>query len=288
MLKSYLYLLAVGAIWGSQFIVQETALTQLPPLWVGVSRSTIGCMTLVVVCAALGLKGNGGRWPLYALIGLLEAALPFVLVPWGQQYLDSSIAAILMGTVPFFAILFAPLLIQGATITLAGTVSVMVGFTGLLILFSPDLARGVGAIDPLGALAILCAAACFGLALLLLRRCSDEHPIVVARNVLAMASLQIVAIAIVAAPISEVEISGKILLALLYLGIMCAGVVYYLYMTLINEAGAVFASMTNYLVPAFGVFIGATLNHEVVSGSSWLALVVILAAVAMKQLLDKP
>ncbi len=279
-------LLAVGVIWGSQFIFQDIALTALSPIWVGVGRTVIGFATLLILCAGLGLRGDRSNLRLYALIGLLEATLPFALIPWGQQYLESSVAAILMGTVPFFAVLFAPFLVAGATLGAGSVASVLLGFSGLLVLFYPQLSTGSVNVSPIGAGAIVVAAASFAVALLLLKRLQHEHPLVVARNVLGMASLQILAFAVIVSPLTSASPSASALGALLYLGVMCAGVVYFLYMTLIRNAGAVFASMTNYLVPAIGVLIGATLNSELVSIYAWIALGMILAAVAMNQLAD--
>ena len=60
---------------------------------------------------------------------------------------------------------------------------------------------------------------------------------------------------------------------------MCGAVVY-LYMMLIRDAGPVFASMNNYLAPLIGVLLGATFNDEALSTTTWVALAIILAAVA--------
>ncbi|MDA0144096.1 EamA family transporter [Vibrio sp. RW] len=80
---------------------------------------------------------------------------------------------------------------------------------------------------------------------------------------------------------------GTLRAILIYLGVLCAGVVYYLYMMSIKNAGAVFTSMTNYLVPAVGVLIGVLLADESVQTTTWLALVVILSALFINQTLAK-
>ena len=284
MLRNYLFLLGIGVIWGSQFIFQQMAVADLPPVWVGAGRSLIGFMTLLIMCSALGLKGQGGQWFTFSVIGLLEATIPFVLVAWGQQYLDTAIAAILMGTIPFFTVILAPLVIRGSQITLAGLGSVVLGFIGLVILFYPELMSGSGETNLLGAAAIVFASGCFAVALLMLKRINNEHPLIIARNVLGTASIQIMAIALLFAPISTLSPSVSSLASVVYLGTLCAGLVYFLYMMLIRDAGPVFASMNNYLVPMIGVLIGATINGEALSAYTWGALVIILMAVAFNQL----
>lgn len=285
--KNYLTLLAIGFIWGSQFIFQEIALVSFSPIWIGAMRAAVGAITLVVICKSLGVKSSSNQWVLFCVIGLLEAAIPFVLVPWGQQDLDSSIAAILMGTLPFYVLLLAPIFVKGAKINTANTISVIVGFSGLVVLFYPELASGAGEINLVSALAIIVAAVCFAIALLLLNRVRDEHPLIVARNVLLAASIQLIVIAFITTPFEYQVASTSSIFSILYLGGICAGVVYYLYMMCIKNAGPVFTSMTNYIVPAVGVFIGALVTNDSIQTNTWIALLVILSALFINQTLSR-
>jgi drug/metabolite transporter (DMT)-like permease len=287
LLKNYLTLLAIGLIWGSQFIFQEFALVSFSPIWIGATRAAIGAITLIVICKSLGVKSSSNQWVLFSVIGLLEAAIPFVLVPWGQQDLDSSIAAILMGTLPFYVLLLAPIFVKGAKINAANTISVIVGFSGLVVLFYPELSSGAGDINLVSALAIVIAAVCFAIALLLLNRVRDEHPLIVARNVLSAASIQLIVIALITTPFEYQNASSTAIFSILYLGAICAGVVYYLYMMCIKNGGPVFTSMTNYIVPAVGVFIGALVTNDSIQTNTWIALLVIFCALFINQTLSK-
>ncbi|MCG9595274.1 EamA family transporter [Vibrio sp. Isolate25] len=286
MFKNYLTLLAIGLIWGSQFIFQKLSLTGFDPVWIGTFRAILGALTLILICKLIGITSTSKQWGLFALIGLLEAVIPFVLVPWAQQKLSSSITAILMGTLPFYALLLAPVLIKGARITKGNTISVIVGFGGLLVLFYPELASSSQQINLLSSMAIVVAAVSFATALLLLNRVQQEHPLIVARNVLCMASVQLTVIAMITTPLSQSNPTISSMLSLVYLGVMCAGIVYYLYMRSIKNAGAVFTSMTNYLVPAVGVVIGVFLTDESVQNNTWLALAIILSALLINQIIE--
>ncbi|MCG9677699.1 EamA family transporter [Vibrio sp. Isolate24] len=286
MFKNYLTLLAIGLIWGSQFIFQKLSLTGFDPVWIGTFRAILGALTLILICKLIGITSTSKQWGLFALIGLLEAVIPFVLVPWAQQKLSSSITAILMGTLPFYALLLAPVLIKGARITKGNTISVIVGFGGLLVLFYPELTSSSQQINLLSSMAIVVAAVSFAIALLLLNRVQQEHPLIIARNVLCMASVQLTVIAMITTPLSQSNPTISSMLSLVYLGVMCAGIVYYLYMRSIKNAGAVFTSMTNYLVPAVGVVIGVFLTGESVQNNTWLALAIILSALLINQIIE--
>ena len=292
MLKKYFYLFAIGLIWGSQFLFQQQAVNDLSPIWVAAGRAVIGAVTLILLAALFGLRsqseqGKSKRQLTYFAIAFLEATVPFVGVAWGQQFLDTAVVAILMGTIPFFTILLSPIVIRGAQITSAGLMSVTIGFTGLVALFYPQLTSGSEGSSLTAALVIIGASACFGVALLLLKKISDENPILVARNVLTSAAAQLLIIAsFIQAPWTlELTTGGAI--SVFYLGVMCAGVVYFLYMALIAEAGPVFASLNNYLVPLVGVLLGATFNNELLPVTTWFALGLICVALAVNQFGDR-
>ncbi|PMJ96936.1 DMT family transporter [Vibrio sp. 10N.261.55.A7] len=287
MLKNYLTLLLIGLIWGSQFIFQAMALEVFSPVWIGTLRAVFGAFTVVVICHVMGLRSTSKQWTLFAVIGLLEATIPFVLVPWAQKELSSSVTAILMGTLPFYALLLAPLFIQNSKVTKGNLFSVSIGFTGLLVLFYPDFVSGGQQFNMTSALAVILAAVCFAIALLLLNRVQKEHPMIVARNVLVMASIQLFIVAMITTPFALDKVSSHAAGSIIYLGVMCAGVVYYLYMMSIKNSGAVFTSMTNYLVPAVGVLIAALMTHESILTTTWIALVIILSALFINQIAAK-
>ena len=286
MIKKYFYLLAIGLIWGSQFLFQQAAVNDLPPVWVGAGRATVGALTLIILTTLFGIKSRGSRIITFGFIALLEATIPFVLIAWGQQYLDTAVTAILMGTIPFFTIMLSPLVIRGTRITPAGMASVIVGFCGLVLLFYPQLSSGTGSSSLLGALSVIIASACFATGLLLVKKVKGEHPVIVARNILSCSSIQLLIVACLFQTPWTLELTSASATSVLYLGVMCAGVVYFLYMALIAEAGPVFASMNNYLVPLIGVLLGALINHEVLPSTAWLALGVIVAALAINQLFE--
>ncbi|WP_150466883.1 DMT family transporter [Francisella sp. SYW-9] len=282
MVRNYILLLSIGVIWGSQFIFQQIAVENIPPVWIGFSRSFIGFITLFVICKYMGLRG-GRSWFIFGVIGFLEATVPFVLIPWGQQYVDSSITAILIATVPFFATILAPFILKESNLNIFKLLSVAIGFVGLIVLFFPDLFSV--AFNFWGVLAIIVAAASFACSLLFIRKFGGSlHPVVLARNILAMSSIQLFIVGLFFSRGVYIGFSLPSIGAVIFLGVMCAGVVYFLFMKLIHDAGPIFASLTNYLVPAIGVFIGAIIAHEDISINTWVALVIIFIALVVNQI----
>ncbi|QIW09154.1 DMT family transporter [Francisella sp. LA112445] len=284
MLKKYSLLLAIGLIWGSQFIFQKEAIENFPPILIALARSFIGCIILCCVCYFLKLKSNSFKkdFAIYSLIAFLEATMPFMLIPWGQKFTSPSITAILTGTVPFFVVLLGPIIIK-SRITLSNILSISVGFIGLLVLFYPDLISQNHSINIIGILAILIATTSFALALLLLSKfCFHDNPVIVSRNILIASTIQIIILMLIFRPnYSSIHYSIFSLSSLLYLGVFCAGIVYFLYASLIKLAGPVFTSFTNYLVPLFGVIFGILINHDPSNLTVWISLIIILFAVSL-------
>jgi drug/metabolite transporter (DMT)-like permease len=136
----------------------------------------------------------------------------------------------------------------------------------------------------LGALAILIGAGCFAVGLLMIKRFAKDHPVIVARNILLCSALQLLLLTPWLIQPSLLALPGsRSLIAVALLGVFCTGLVYFLYMALIQKAGPTFASFSNYLVPLFGVLLGALFLGEQVQRTTALALVLILGSVAINQ-----
>ncbi len=281
-MKSYFYLLAIGLLWGSQFIFMHQAVADFSPFVVAAGRAIFGFITLWILCKFLNLKSEKLKVGTYMVVALLDATLPFILVAWGQQFVDSAIASVLMGTIPFMTILLAPLVISGEKITKWGISSVTLGFAGVLVLFAPQL-TAAGSAGLMGSVAILSGAACFALGMLIIKRLTNEHPILVARNILACSAIQLSVVAAFTVDFQAISFTSSSLGALVLLGVFCTGLVYFLFMSLIQLSGPTFASLSNYLVPMFGVLLGALWLGEQVSGTMAISLVMILGSVALNQ-----
>ncbi len=192
MLKKYSLLLAIGIIWGSQFIFQQEAIEHFPAIIIAISRSLIGCLILFTVCYFLKLRSSSTKkdYIVYSIIGFLEATMPFILIPWGQQFTSSSITAVLTGTVPFFVVLLGPFIIK-SRITLTNLLSITVGFIGLIILFYPSLISEQHVLNLWGISAILVTTISFAVSLLLLSKYTHENPVIISRNILISSSIQL-------------------------------------------------------------------------------------------------
>lgn len=284
----YILLAAIALIWGSQFIFNQIVIRELPPLTLAAGRAGIGFLTLAI----LGLffpherrqAASCQRQSLstYLLLAIFEALLPLCLLAWGQSHVESSIASILMGTIPIFTVLMAPAFVRGKHWTMPTILSVLTGFIGIIILMAPDVHTGTGA-SLAGSLAILGASASVSVSLLLFHRLGHISPIISVRNILGLAALPLIILSLIVDQPWKLAISGETIFSLVMLGVFCAGIVYLMFARLIQLAGSVFTSLTNYLVPPVGVLVGAIVANETVGLNAWLALTLIVLSIVINQ-----
>jgi drug/metabolite transporter (DMT)-like permease len=291
---NYLLLGAIALIWGSQFAFTELAIASLPPLTIAAGRIFVGALTVTLLAYCFSKKENDpaqktslNLYLTYFIISLFEAVLPFFLVAYGQQHVDGSIAAILLGTIPIFTLLFAAIFVSGKNLNLLSIVSILCGFMGIIILIVPGLQEGWNA-TIIGQLAILGAAISFSISLILLKKLPTTiPPLVSVRNILLIACIPMVLLCLFIDQPWNLTFTSSSLLGIFVLGAFCAGIVYLMYMILILRTDPTFASLTNYLVPPVGVMIGVFFMDEKLEYHHILALIIIFIALIINQLPKK-
>jgi drug/metabolite transporter (DMT)-like permease len=271
-------LLALAAIWGSSFMFIEIALRDLAPSTLILLRMSSGALALAVYTKATGRSFRAllpYAWPL-ALLGLVNTAVPFFLIAWGQQYIDSGLAAIFNASAPLFTALFAVAYDQSQRVTGMRLAGVVLGFGGVVLLVGFELSGGEHAVA--GGLAVVAASACYGLGGLFAgRRFPGLETPLVALGTLVWATLFVLPFGAAAAS----SPSWEALASVLYLGVAATGVAYLLYFGLIVGAGASKAVLVTYLVPSLALVYGAVFLDENVTALSLAGLALVLAGVAL-------
>ncbi len=291
-LLNYLLLFGAGFIWGSQYILNKFALVSFSTTTIAAGRIGIGALLLTLLLAS-GLEPHSPskkkiwkRFPDFILIGFLEATLPCVLVAWAQLHLASSVTAVLIGTVPLFATILEALFIPNTTISLKKGGGIFLGFVGVIVLVAPGfreatLSTSANALFLLSIAAVLLSALCFAVAMLLIRiRLGARFgPVRSAQGILIGATITTLPWACWvnrSSLFSSFHPASSAILALIALGIFCGGLVYTLFVLLINRAGPSFASTCNYLVPPIGAFLGIAFSGEKWSSPLLYSLILIL------------
>lgn len=109
-------LVVLSFLWGASFTLIEVAVDTIPPATIVFGRLAIGASLLMffALWAGVTFPRSPSRWVALLLQGILQSALPFTLISWGQQYIDSSLAGLLNTTPPLFVFLIGFFLLRGA------------------------------------------------------------------------------------------------------------------------------------------------------------------------------
>jgi drug/metabolite transporter (DMT)-like permease len=270
-LKTFIWLVILAWVWGPAFMLIKIAVYEIPPLTLIAGRLTLAALVLYLVLRFQGrrLPGWGTIWKHFAVVGLASSALPFALISWGEQHIDSALAAILTGTTPLFTMILAHYFTTDDRLTPAKIAGMLIGFGGLILLLAPALFDGLQA-STWGLLATLLAAVSYGVGIVYARQnLRGLPPLVVPTAQLLLAALYLLPLAwVIERPYSLPLPSWPTLAAVLALAVVSTDLAFVLYYRVMETASATSLSMIAYLVPIVGTILGVVLLDEQLG---WLA-----------------
>ena len=282
----WLSLLGLTVLWGSAFLLNELALAAFTPSWLVAGRIAIAAIVLLIVMQANGIQlpAPGRAWWPMLVLAVFGNVLPFLLIAWAQQHIDSALAGTLMAVMPLFVLTLAHFLIPGGKLTGFRVLGFAAGFVGVVVIIGPDFVRGLhGNLALLGAIATLGAALSYAVSSIYARRVGTTDPLRLAVGMLLIASMLSMPGAVVEGP--PVAMPGvTAVAALVLLGLLSTGFATLLYFRIVQGPGPAFLSFVNYLVPAWAVIVGAVFLDENLSHETYAGLALILAGIACSEL----
>ena len=261
--KHWLAFIGLGGIWSSSFLWIKIAVQEIGPFTLVAFRVVFGLLfgLSVILIQRISWPRGWREWFPLLLLGLTNVAIPFVLISWGEQSIDSAVAAILDATVPLFTIVIAHFVLSDDKMTLPKTVGLLIGFAGVVVLLSEDI--GTSPSSVLGQAAVVVASAFYAGSAVYARKTTEGTPAVFrSAGPLISASLMMwVATFLVETPVRLPQLPLT-WIALLWLGILGSGFAFVLSYYLIHEIGPTRTSLVTYLFPLGGVILGVTFLHE--------------------------
>lgn len=283
-LTNWLSILALGVIWGGTFMVVSIALQGYGPLTVACARTTLGAAALLMLMRALNRPlpdFNGRMWKYLIVIGLLNTALPFALLSWGQQYVPSAFAGISMAALPLFVLPLAHIFTDEKLST-RNLVGVTLGFVGAVVLIGPSILRIGSGWEPLGQIACIAAALSYAISSIMTRRCPPIDPITMAALLLVVGAIALIPAMLIVEGVPTVT-DRTSTIAIIFLGIVPTALAALLRVYTIRSAGAVFLTLVNYQVPVWSMIFGAWILAEILPLRFFIALGLIMIGLIISQ-----
>lgn len=260
------FLLAVT--WGTSFLFIKIGLRTLQPITLVALRLFVGLVALLAIMRwqKLALPSRPEIWRHLLVMGLINVAIPFVLITWaesGQNGLDSGVASILNSTVPLFSIALSGFILRVESITWGKIVGLAVGFVGVVLLLSRNL--NLTATGSIPYLAVILASICYAISSAYARRhLQGLRPVVLSAGQLLIADAIVIVAALLLESGRPQQLPPPTLFAILWLGIMGSCTAYILYFIILQNWGATRATLVTYLLPVVGVTAGWLFLNEMV------------------------
>lgn len=259
-------LILLSVFWGGSFFFNQVAVTELPTLTVVAARVALAAAILWAVIRVLAVPlPRGARvWSAFLVMGLMNNALPFGLIVWGQAQIGSGVAAILNASTPLFAVVFGHLLTH-ERMTASRLAGVLLGMAGVAVMVGGASFATVGS-GLAAQLACVAAAASYALAGIFGRRfqAMGVAPMATAAGQVTTSSLILIPLMLVVDRPWTLPMPGPdVLSALVGLAALSTALAYVVYFRLLASAGATNLMLVTLLVPVTAILLGVAVLGEV-------------------------
>jgi drug/metabolite transporter (DMT)-like permease len=259
-LRAWVAFVALSLLWGLPYLFIKLALEGFSPAWIAWGRVALAAAILLPIAWRRGvLRAAFAHKGAIAAFAALELAMPFYVIALGERWISSSLAGILIATVPLLVLLLSPLFGVKERLGARRLLGLAVGFAGVVALLGLDSVQGSW--QWLGVGCVLLGAAGYAVGPLVVQRHLagvDELGAVAASLLVATVVLLPAAI-----PTTPDELpSSTAVVALAVLGVVCTALALLVYFFLIGEAGAARAAVITYINPAVASLLGVLVLRE--------------------------
>ena len=257
--RAWVLFVAISLLWGLPYLLIKVAIAEIEPAIIVFARVVVSAAVLLPLALAQGaLRQVARRWRTVLALSVLEIALPFLLIAYGEQHITSSLAGLLIAADPLFIVLLALRFDHAERASGIRLFGLGLGFAGVVALLG--LNPGGDALGVVGGAMVLLAAVCYAIGALLIKRVSDIPPLGSVAASLSIATVWLAPVAAVTLPSAVPSVAT--LVSLLALGLACTALGFLVYFSLIAAAGATRASLITYVNPAIAVALGVAVLNE--------------------------
>ena len=275
----YFLLTILALIWASAFFNIKIATYSYGPVTIAFLRIFFGTIPLIALCffKKIKIEAFSKDWYWFASIGIINLVIPFFLIAYGVQKVQSNLAAILMASTPLSATLLAHLFIDNEKINFTKAIGVLVGFSGIVFLFSDNIL--INKENFLSALLILIGSTFYVIGGLLTIKISNKKNENVTASILIWATIFLFPITAYFEKPWNLNPSIESTISVIYLGVFATGLAWLLRFRILKNNGLVFQAQVAYLIPIFGVILGYVFLKELITPKVLVALAAVIIGI---------
>ncbi|MCD8795827.1 DMT family transporter [Mammaliicoccus sciuri] len=280
-MKKYLLLFLLSLIWGSQFLFVALITHDANPVIISFIKALLGAVFLWVITLFLKKTVYQKQYGLYILIALFEVVLPFIFIAQGQRFIASGITSIIIALTPIFTLLIMVLTVQ-KKLKILESFAIFLGFIGIVVISWTPQQLNMQSYISIGLL--LFASLCFAISLVLMQNLKSNAPIHHMKNILFIASGMLLVLLIIIPNTIDIKFDLYQWGSLVILGVVHAALAFVLYNILVNKYDALYASLSNYIVPVIGVLIGFIVLNESLYVNTIIGIILVLISLILSQI----
>ena len=275
----FFLLVLLGLIWGSSFFNIKIATYSYEPITLALVRVIFASIPLILLCKLKNIKieAFSNEWKNYAIIGLCNIAIPFILIAIGTSKINSYLAAMLMSTTPLSGTILAHFFTKNEKINIFKVIGVLIGFSGILFLFLDKII--INENNYIFALITILGSTFYsigGILTIQIKNKGNEN-VTTSTTIWSLIFLFPMAIILEKPWLANPTIEST--MSLLYLGVVATGLAWLIRFRILSVNGLVFQTQVAYLIPIFGVFFGYFLMDEVITWRVLISLSIIILGI---------
>ncbi len=273
----------VCSIWGSTWLFIKIGLETVTPILAAGLRFLVASAVLYPLIRFRGVTIPRAReaQKMYWLISLTAFSVPYGLVYWGEQFIPSGLASVLFTVYPFAVALFSQLFLPSEKMTSWKTAGIIVGFLGIVVIFSNDLhTADSGALWGMGA--VILSAVLQAYSVILIKKFGRTiDPMVTTFVPILYGAFVLFAASIFFENYAQVHFTASTVLSIFYLGIFGTVVTFVSYFWLLKRVEAVILSLTSFITPVIAVILGVIVLSEELSPRILAGAAIVLAGILL-------
>ena len=272
-------LVLLGLIWGSSFFNIKIATYSYEPITLALVRVIFASVPLIILCKLKNIKieAFSKEWRSYALIGLCNIAIPFILIAIGTSKINSYLAAMLMSTTPLSGTILAHFFTKNEKINILKVIGILIGFSGILFLFLDKII--INESNYIFALITILGSTFYSIGGILTIQIKNKGNENVTTSTTIWSLIFLFPMALILEKPWLAEPTLESTLSLFYLGIVATGLAWLIRFRILSVNGLVFQTQVAYLIPIFGVFFGYFLMDEVITWRVLISLSIIIIGI---------
>jgi drug/metabolite transporter (DMT)-like permease len=264
-MKARVVWLILCCIWGSTWLFIKIGLADLPPITFAGIRFVLASLilTLLVLARRARWPRTRNEWTLIAVVGVLQFALNYGLVFWGEQYISSGLAAVLQSTFPAFGLIIAHFYLPQERLTRGRVAGVLLGMFGVAVIFSDQLSIA-GSMALLGSIALVLSALCGSYGNVLVKAYGakiDPQAMAAGQMIFGFVPLLAIGIATEGNPI-HFHWTTMAIVSLLYLVVVGSVIAFALFYWLVRNMHVTNTMLIALVTPVIAVILGLVVLHE--------------------------